>query len=93
MTDTLTIIGYDQDDYCSHCGRKLVHCIKTAELGIVGASCFAKLIVPNRKRFSGNGRPTSSIVRELAVIRERYSDEGMRRLGRYPDHFVFERAA
>lgn len=90
---TLTITGYDQDDCCSHCGRKLVHCVKTSELGIIGADCFVKLVAPNRKKYSGNGKPTASIVREMALIRERYSDEGMSRLGRYPHHFVFEVAA
>jgi len=93
MTNTLTITGYEMDDYCSHCGRKLVHCINTAELGLIGADCFNKLIVANRKKYSGNGKPGASLVRDMAKLRDRYSDEGLKRFGRYPHHFIFEMAA
>ena len=92
-TETLTITGYEQDDYCSHCGRKLIHCVNTAEMGIVGADCFNKLIKASAKRFSGNGKPGAPLVRDLARLRDRYSDEGLRGIGRYPHHFVFEVAA
>lgn len=93
MTATLTIIGYEQDDCCSHCGRKLIHCVNTAELGLIGADCFNKLIVANRKKYSGNGKPGASLVRDMAKLRDRYSDEGLRRIGRRPEHFSFEMAA
>lgn len=89
---TLTIIGYDQDDCCNHCGRKLSHCVNTAELGIIGADCFNKLIAPAPKRFSGNGKPGASLVREMAKLREFYTDARLATLGRYPHHFVFEAA-
>lgn len=92
-TPTLTITGYERDDCCSHCGRKLVHCINTAEMGLVGADCFNKLIKANTKRFSGNGKPGAPLVRDLAKMRDRYSWDSLSRLGRGPHHFVFEVAA
>lgn len=90
---TLTITGYDQDDFCTHCGRKLIHCVKTAELGLIGADCFNKLIAANRKKYSGNGKPGASLVRDMAKLREKVSDAGLSRYGRAPHHFVFELAA
>lgn len=93
MAQSLTITGYEQDDFCSHCGRKLIHCVNTAELGLIGADCFNKLIAPDAKRFSGNGKPGASLVRDMAKIRDRYTDEGMSRLGYQPRHFSFEVAA
>lgn len=93
QTQTLTIVGYEMDDCCSHCGRKLVHCINTAEMGLIGADCFNKLIARNLKKYSGNGKPGASLIRDMAKLRDRYSDEGLTRFGRYPHHFVFEVAA
>lgn len=93
MSNTLTIIGYEMDDHCSHCGRKLVHCVNTAEMGLIGADCFNKLIKANTKKYSGNGKPGAPLVRDMAKLRDRYSNEGLARVGRYPHHFVFEAAA
>ncbi|WP_164857154.1 hypothetical protein [Sphingomonas crocodyli] len=93
MTNTLTIIGYEMDDHCSHCGRKLVHCVDTAEMGLIGADCFNKLIKANTKKYSGNGKPGASLVRDMAKLRDRVSDAGLSSYGRHPNHFVFEVAA
>lgn len=92
MPGTLTIVGYEQGDFCAHCGRKLVHCVNTAELGLIGADCFNRLIVANPKRFSGNGKPGAALVRDLARLRDRYDWPALHRLGRDPRHFVFEAA-
>jgi hypothetical protein len=93
MSNTLTIIGYEMDDHCAHCGRKLVHCVNTAELGLIGADCFNKLIVANTKKYSGNGKPGASLVRDMAKLRDRVGDAHLSRYGRAPHHFVFELAA
>lgn len=93
MANQIAITGYEPECECEHCGRKLQHGVKTDALGIIGADCFNKLITADRRKFSGNGKPGASLVRDMAKIRERYSDEGMRRLGRYPHHFIFELAA
>lgn len=90
MTKTLTIIGYEQDDCCAHCGRKLVHCVKTAELGLIGADCFNKLIAANKKRFSGNGKPGASLVRDYAKMVEFRSADRLAQMGYRPGYFTFE---
>lgn len=90
---TLTIIGYDQDDECQHCGRKLVHCVNTAEMGVIGADCFNKLIAADTRRFSGNGKPGAPLIRDMAKMREFNTPARLEALGRYPHHFVFEVAA
>lgn len=64
----LTIQGYTRECNCDHCGRPLKLGVSTAERGVIGADCFVKLIVRDAKRFSGNGKPGASRVREYAII-------------------------
>ncbi len=92
MTSTLSIRGYEAECSCDHCGRALQHGVKTDIMGVIGADCFNKLIKADKKKFSGNGKPGASLVRTLAKLRERDSDESLRRIGYGPWHFVFELA-
>lgn len=90
---TISILGYEQECYCDHCGRALQHGVQTDRLGVIGADCFNKLIVSDRKKFSGNGKPGAAYVRTLAKLRARDSWESLRHIGYGPHHFVFEMAA
>lgn len=87
---TLSIRGYERECSCDHCGRALQHGVQTDVMGVIGADCFNRLIRADRKRFSGNGKPGAAYVRTLAKLRERDSDESLRRIGYGPHHFVFE---
>ena len=89
------ILGYDEDCPCEHCGRRLKVGIVVSGLpvGIIGADCFNKLIKADRNRFSGSGRPGAAYLRQLAIVRERLSDDRMTDLGYRPSFFVFELAA
>lgn len=40
--NTITIVGYEQDGHCEHCGRALKHCIRISDGRIVGATCLDK---------------------------------------------------
>jgi len=86
----ISIIGYEPEHSCDHCGRNLTHGIQTDRLGVVGADCLNKMIVANRKRFSGNGKPGASLIRTFAKLRQRDSWESLRRIGYAPHHFDFE---
>lgn len=86
---TISIVGYEKECYCDHCGRPLQHGIRTDRLGTIGADCFNKLIIGDRKRFSGNGKPGAPYVRTLAKLRERDSWETLSRFGYYPRAFDF----
>lgn len=89
---TISIIGYEQECYCDHCGRALQHGVQTDRMGVIGADCFNKMIVANRQKFSGTGKPGAPYVRTLAKLRARDSWESLRHIGYGPHHFVFELA-
>lgn len=86
------ITGYEPIERCEHCNRRMVHGVRTASHGTIGADCFVKLIKADRKRFGGNGKPSASMVRDFAKMREFRSDERLALMGYYPRHFVFELA-
>lgn len=86
----ISIMGYEGECNCDHCGRALAHGVQTDTHGIIGADCFNKLIKADRKRFSGNGKPGASLVRTFAKLRERDSWESLGRIGYSPRHFTFE---
>lgn len=88
----LTIIGYEQECSCDHCGRSLKHGIKVGGLGTIGADCFNKMIKADRKKFSGNGKPGASYIRMLAKLKERDNPQTLRNLGYGDWSFTFEAA-
>ena len=86
----ICISGYDQPDNCEHCGKRLIHGVRTNTHGTIGADCFIKLIKADKKRFSGNGKPSADMVREFAKMRERRSAQRLYEMGYSPRHFEFE---
>lgn len=89
----LSIVGYERECSCDHCGRDLQHGVRTDLLGTIGADCFNRLIKADKKKFSGNGKPGASLIRTYAKLRERDSWESLKRIGYGPWHFQFELAA
>lgn len=86
MTDIICITGYEGDTNCDHCGRGLIHGIQTSK-GTLGSDCIVKMVKADRRRFNGNGKPSSAWVRQLG--------KGARRpgaMGLAPHHFQFELA-
>lgn len=93
MAAFICINGYDQPDNCEHCGKHLIHGVVTNTHGVIGADCFIKLIKADKKRFSGNGKPTASMVRDFAKMREKRSDKRLIECGYNPaTSFTFELA-
>jgi hypothetical protein len=45
---TITIVGYEQEGHCDHCGRALKHCIRLDNGSVVGATCFDKTLTKPR---------------------------------------------
>lgn len=82
---TLTIIGYEQETQCEHCGKPLKHGIKTAEIGVIGADCFVKMVDRRLHAVS------SSTIRDLAKWREYASEAKRLNNGMRPDVFIFTR--
>lgn len=90
ISQTITIVGYEQECSCDHCGRALAHGVRTDILGTIGADCFNKLIKADKKNFSRDGKPGAPMVRTYAKLRERDSWESLARIGYHPRHFTFE---
>ena len=89
----ICIQGYDQPDNCEHCGKRLIHGVVTNTHGVIGADCFVKLIKADKKRFSGNGKPTPSMIRDFARLREKCSDKRLKEIGYWTEtSFTFELA-
>lgn len=88
----ICINGYDQPECCDHCGRHLIHGVRTNTHGVIGADCFVKLIKADKKRFSGNGKPSASMIRDFAKMVEFRSPERLAAMGYSPRHFQFELA-
>jgi len=91
MNNQLVIEGAEQEVRCDCCNRKLKVGVRTNALGVIGADCLIAHISANRSRYSGNGLPTASWVRELAVIQETKSAAWKARRGMAnPALWVFE---
>lgn len=88
----ITIIGYEKQCDCDHCGRALQHGIRVTGHGVIGADCFRAMIKSDRKKFS-QGKPDATFVRTLAKLAERDSPDMLRRLGYHASLFVYEVAA
>ncbi len=86
----ICINGYDQPDYCEHCGKRLIHGVRTNTHGTIGADCFVKLIKADKTRYSGNGKPSASMVRDYAKMVERRSPQRLSEMGYSARHFQFE---
>lgn len=88
----ISILGYERECYCDHCGRALQHGVRTDLYGVIGADCFNKIIVADRKKFSRDGKPGAQYVRTLAKLKQRDSADHLSRMGYGPHHFVFDLA-
>lgn len=89
-TKFISIMSCERDTYCDHCSRKLTYGVVTDAMGTIGADCFVKAVKANKKRFNGNGKPSAPMIREYAVMKERYNAETLSRRGYEPHVFKFE---
>jgi hypothetical protein len=86
----ITIVGYEQQTRCEHCGKPLKHGIRVSTGQIVGADCFDKHIT-KAKIYSGKKyRIGAEKVRELAKAAQFWSAERRAIAGLHPHLFVFE---
>lgn len=74
------IIGYETQCNCDHCGRHLKVGIQITGYGVIGADCLNAAINFDRKRW-GAGRPGASYLRELAIKRQKNSQDRLAQMG------------
>lgn len=80
--ETLTIVGYSQNEVCAHCGKSLIHGIRLADGRVVGAQCFNKVLTLPQSYGGKSYRVGHENVIKYAKIAERYTEaEGMKRFG------------
>lgn len=70
MDQTVTIIGYEQDCHCQHCGRALKHGIRISDGRVVGAQCFDKKLTAPRKYQGKNFRFGAEFIVRVAKVVE-----------------------
>jgi len=70
MTTKTSIIGCLQGANCDHCGRPPKYGVQTTNRGTMGADCLNAMSVFDRRR-CGNGKPSASYIRDLAMVVER----------------------
>lgn len=90
--NTLTIIGYEQDGICQHCGRTLKHCVKINDGMIVGADCFDKKMTKAKTYQGKEYRLGAEKIRELAKVAQFWSAQRRVLAGYHPEQFNFQPA-
>jgi hypothetical protein len=90
---TISIIGYEQDGHCEHCGRALKHCIRISDGRIVGATCFdKKLTKPQSSWGKKSFRVGAENIVRYAKMAQFLTAEKMAMHGVYPHCLQFEAA-
>lgn len=89
----LTIVGYEQEGICAHCGRTLKHCIQVGETSqFVGATCFDKLMTKPREYGGKKYRIGSDQVIRLAKAAQFWTVAQQNRNGLFASNFTFDAA-
>lgn len=76
----LNIQGYSEACNCDHCGRNLKVGIQLEGFGVIGADCLNAAIKFDRMRW-GRGKPGASYLRELAIKKQKNSNERLAQMG------------
>ena len=92
IMNKIEIVGYEKEEVCAHCGRKLKHGIRLSDGRVVGAQCFNKDMTKPREYSGKKYRVGAENIIKLAKIREFWSAEKAYRAGYQPSEFVFQSA-
>lgn len=89
----LSIVGYEQDGHCEHCGRALRHCIRISDGRLVGATCLdKKLTLP--KTYQGKKyRLGAELIIKAAKCAQFVAPQNWSRYGVSSRTMEFEAAA
>jgi len=90
--ETISIVGYEENGHCEHCGRALRHCIRISDGRLVGATCFDKKLTKPRRYQGKNYRIGAENVIRYAKMAQFWSPERMRMSGASPSQLDFELA-
>lgn len=86
----ISIVGYERDTLCQHCGRALLHGIRLSDGRVVGATCLdKKLTLP--KRYQGKPyRLGAELIIKAAKVVEFHTPANYARFGVSAQTLQFE---
>ena len=90
--NTITIVGYEQEGNCEHCGRALKHCIRISDGRIVGATCLDKKISKPKTYQGKNYRLGAELIIKAAKVAQFKSPNQWSRYGVNQNTMTFELA-
>ncbi|WP_268797546.1 hypothetical protein [Pseudomonas huanghezhanensis] len=88
----ISIVGYENDCNCEHCGRALKHGIKLSDGRIVGATCLDKKLTMPRVYQGKKFRFGAEFIVRIAKVVEQYSPTSWSRFGVSASSATFEAA-
>lgn len=89
----ISIVGYEAECNCEHCGRALKHGIKLSDGRIVGATCLDKKMTMPRIYQGKKFRFGADFIVKVAKVVEFYSPSNWARFGVSASSTTFEAAA
>lgn len=93
QSNTLTIVGYETECACEHCGRALRHGIRLNDGRTVGAQCFDRVLTKPRSYYGKAFRVGQENIVRYAKIAARFTTEQAEiRFGIGLSHRTFEAA-
>jgi len=88
----ISIVGYESECSCEHCGRSLKHGIKLCDGRIVGATCLDKKLTMPRLYQGKKFRFGAEFIVKIAKVVQFYSPANWSRFGVSASSATFEAA-
>ncbi|MEY8056516.1 hypothetical protein AB9A10_32300, partial [Pseudomonas aeruginosa] len=88
----ISIVGYESDCNCEHCGRALRHGIRLSDGRLVGATCLDKKLTKPRKYQGKSFRFGAEHIIKIAKVVQFYSPGNWARFGVSASSATFEEA-
>ncbi|HBO4600319.1 TPA: hypothetical protein L4U75_000872 [Pseudomonas aeruginosa] len=88
----ISIVGYESECNCEHCGRALKHGIRLSDGRLVGATCFDKKLTMPRTYQGKSFRLGAEIIVKIAKVVQFYSPNNWARFGVSASSATFEEA-
>lgn len=88
----ISIVGYESECNCEHCGRALKHGIRLSDGRLVGATCFDKKLTLPRTYQGKSFRFGAEFIVKIAKVVQFYSPNNWARFGVSASSATFEEA-
>jgi len=86
----ISIVGYESDCNCEHCGRALKHGVRLSDGRLVGATCLDKKLTKPRQYQGKSFRFGAEHIIKIAKVVQFYSPSNWARFGVSASSTTFE---